>query len=116
MSEQEKTVKKSTVQIMLSLPNGEETPRDVNKNGADKKVTLNASKSAKLGSTRTSRAANQSRGKQRETDLCKSLGFWSSCERNLDDDEDEINGLIECERCQKWSAEHAQTSALRNSP
>ena len=34
--------------------------------------------------------------------MCKSLGFCSSCEHNLDDDEDETNGLIECERCQKW--------------
>ena len=41
-------VKKSTVQKTLSPLNGEETPRDVNKNGADKKVTLNASKSEKF--------------------------------------------------------------------
>ena len=55
-----------------------------------------------FGSTRTSRVANQSRGKQQETDLCKSLGFCSSCECNLDDDDDETNGLIECDSCRKW--------------
>ena len=60
MSEEEKMVKKNTAQITLSPLNGGETPRDVNKNGADKKVTLYASKSAKLGCTRTSRAASQS--------------------------------------------------------
>ena len=102
MSEEEKIVKRSTAQITLSPPDGEETPRDVNINGAKNKATQNASKSAKLGSTCTNRVANQSQGKQHETYLCKTLGFCSSCEPNLDDDEDETNGLIECERCQKW--------------